>query len=391
MALNPSTKRRIPDPDPDAFDDEEARTPIGSPPMKKLRITQRQKQALMENLQLEITERARNLRAHYALQAQDLRARIERRINRIPIALRNKTMGELFAKHQDESKAEATRKRRSKMTTSPSPFKKLSGFSKATRPAPSADKANAGKRSAIRAGKAPRRKTDDIHSSDKENAPCPESIHIPLANPKRRGKAGATGGTARVISQHAQGSVLSPKSSNSRTFPQSPLKQSPVKSPLKPSYGNLDENTKARTSRDAARKILSPQDSPVGNRPCSATSVRMKRGTGAKSAAGAAGTTRKPISRPATRQQHTRSASTSTTISNASAGTTIVRPARSGITTTRKAATGTSTSTKKLTTTRGQIGTAASNAKKPPTSTGTRRGLAVEPPPASKRVLRNRA
>lgn len=46
-----------------------------------------------------VTERARKLRAHYALQVQDLRARIERRVNRIPVALRKATMGELLEKH----------------------------------------------------------------------------------------------------------------------------------------------------------------------------------------------------------------------------------------------------------------------------------------------------
>ncbi|EEP76543.1 predicted protein [Uncinocarpus reesii 1704] len=312
------------------------------------------------------------------------------------MALRKKSMGELLAKYQEESKAAASKTGTPKMTGSPSPFKKSAMFPKPMSAQSDKVSRNSGKRPATKATKLAKRKTDEIHSSDKENAPCLESMNIPLANPKRRGKAGAQGGTARVISQHAQGSVLSPKSSNSRTFPQSPLKQSPVKpqpyiSPLKPSYGNLDENTKANASRGTARKILSPQNSPASKRPSSAASVRMKRGTGAKSAMGALGTTRKTISRPATRQQHTRSASTSTTASNISVGTTIVRPTRSGTTTAaKKAAAGTGTSTtKKTTAPRGQTGTAASNAKK--TAAGTRRGLAAEQPAAGRRVLRNRA
>ena len=84
-------------------------TPTGSPARKKVKITESQKQALMDNLQLErtcalasevasadeiiVTERARHLRAHYALQCADLRSRIERRVNRIPIAMRKMTMG----------------------------------------------------------------------------------------------------------------------------------------------------------------------------------------------------------------------------------------------------------------------------------------------------------
>lgn len=46
-----------------------------------------------------VTERARKLRAQYALQANDLRSRIERRVNRIPMSLRKANMGELFEKH----------------------------------------------------------------------------------------------------------------------------------------------------------------------------------------------------------------------------------------------------------------------------------------------------
>jgi hypothetical protein len=46
-----------------------------------------------------VTERARKLRVHYALQVQYLRARIERRVNRIPVVLRKVVMGELLDKH----------------------------------------------------------------------------------------------------------------------------------------------------------------------------------------------------------------------------------------------------------------------------------------------------
>ena len=46
-----------------------------------------------------VTERARKLRAQYALQANDLRARIERRVNRIPVSLRKANIGELLEKH----------------------------------------------------------------------------------------------------------------------------------------------------------------------------------------------------------------------------------------------------------------------------------------------------
>ena len=46
-----------------------------------------------------VTERARKLRAQYALQAQSLRTRIELRINRIPTSLRKANMGDLYEQY----------------------------------------------------------------------------------------------------------------------------------------------------------------------------------------------------------------------------------------------------------------------------------------------------
>ncbi|KAI1962889.1 hypothetical protein LOZ58_002513 [Ophidiomyces ophidiicola] len=381
----------------DAFDDG-ARTPLDSPPRKKLRITQQQKQALIENLQLEVTERARKLRAHYALQAQDLRSRIERRVNRIPMALRKKLMGDLLAKYEETPIADEARPNASTVTGIPSPFKKAAIVPKTTGLTQRADKSPriSGKKSAVKAARVLGRKTDEIHSSDKENVVRHNSVEPPLANPKKRGKTGATGGTARVISQHTQGSVLSPKSSNSRTFPQSPLKQSPVKpqvfkshnaSSFKSSIGNSDENSKTR-ARGAAQKILSPQSSPAVNRPSSAASFRPMNST-TKRPGTALGTTRKPVSRPATRQQRTRAASTSTVASNTSVGTTIIRSTRSGTTTTKKPTTGTGTltGTRKAAASKSQVVPAK---KKPTATTGPNKGLSAEAPQTGRRVLRNR-
>lgn len=50
-----------------------------------------------------VTERARKLRAQYMLQAQGLRTRIEIRVNRIPMALRKATMGELLLKYSEDA------------------------------------------------------------------------------------------------------------------------------------------------------------------------------------------------------------------------------------------------------------------------------------------------
>lgn len=91
-------------------------------PSKRQRvgITLAQKQALIDNLQLEsmsrrkvmlehmmltsftVTERARKLRANYNIHAQSLRTRVEIRVNRIPLALRKLTMGELLEKYSKE-------------------------------------------------------------------------------------------------------------------------------------------------------------------------------------------------------------------------------------------------------------------------------------------------
>lgn len=105
-------------------DDEKVQTPTGSPATKKMRLTRKQKQIVIDNLQLEgtrkflclfhtignnaaniyflsitVTERARRMRIQYALQAGDLRGRIERRINRVPVSLRKKKMGDLLETH----------------------------------------------------------------------------------------------------------------------------------------------------------------------------------------------------------------------------------------------------------------------------------------------------
>ena len=107
---------------------------------QKTGVTAAQKQALIDNLQLEgaflksrlaktrsngqgrikhiskqytnstVTERARKLRAQYSLQAQGLRTRIEIRVNRIPMALRKLKMGELLQKHSTSQQKPATSK-----------------------------------------------------------------------------------------------------------------------------------------------------------------------------------------------------------------------------------------------------------------------------------------
>lgn len=106
--------------------------PSNGSPMKKRRtgITIAQKQALIENLQLEsmsanihrvsrnrevdclfllVTERARKLRSNYNIHAQTLRTRVEIRVHRISRPLRNITMGELLQKYSAHPHKEVAR------------------------------------------------------------------------------------------------------------------------------------------------------------------------------------------------------------------------------------------------------------------------------------------
>ncbi|RAL04630.1 uncharacterized protein BO80DRAFT_373966 [Aspergillus ibericus CBS 121593] len=383
-----SAKRKSPE---DASHNDEARTPTGSPPQKKLRITRSQKQALIDNLQLELTERARKLRAQYALQANDLRARIERRINRIPIALRKATMGELLEKHMASLRAQQE-------NTSPrkhlSPAKAPRNFATVS-VSPRVHKASAASPSARRVKK---QSHGEIYS-DKENAPAAgESLDV-LKNPKRRGKPGAAAGTSRVVSQEMRGAdyrILSPKTSNSRTYPQSPLRASPEKptnssylarpmSPLKPSsplkstsasIPGMANNARIQPMKSASASIRDNRPPSQAKRPVS------RAATGTKAM-------RSPLPRPATRQLERRGSVSS----SASSGTTVAKPTRTG-TGARKATTASTSSAtaKKTTIARSQATSAA--AKRNTTSATSKRAptpAGGDAPTAARRVLRKRA
>ncbi|KAL5357421.1 Borealin N terminal-domain-containing protein [Aspergillus floccosus] len=306
--------------DDDAYLDDEARTPTNSPPRKKMRITRNQKQALIDNLQLEITERARKLRAQYVLQANDLRARIERRVNRIPVALRKANMGELLEKHQAALRA---------AHGSPSPRKHASP-AKGARTFAAIPGSHGKIKPSVSSPNARRVKKQSHEGiySDKENAPATgESLDV-LKNPKRRGKPGAGAGTSRVVSQEVRGAdyrILSPKSSNSRTYPQSPLRASPEKpqnssylarpmSPLKPSSPLKSTSASiSRSTKGAASTSMVGRPPSQAKRPLSRTAASSK-------------TTRSPLPRPATRQLERRGSVSS----SASSGTTVAKPTRTG-------------------------------------------------------------
>lgn len=65
-------------------------------------LTQSQRDALIRNLEVEMDNRIRRLRAQHHLAAKALRAKIEMRINRVPKRLWNKTLAEIAQQEQNK-------------------------------------------------------------------------------------------------------------------------------------------------------------------------------------------------------------------------------------------------------------------------------------------------
>ncbi|KAK0718799.1 Borealin N terminal-domain-containing protein [Apiosordaria backusii] len=176
---------------------ETQRSPVKT---RRMGVTAAQKQALIENLQLEITERARKLRSNYNIHAQSLRTRIEIRVNRIPMSLRKMKMGDLLDKYSNQQKRPP-----------------VAGYLKGP-PVPEKDP-NPSKVYPPRAGGLgyaptagpPKRRSHEMTGGDKEN-----EIDA-IANPKKRPRAEQSSQTNPV--SRSQNNVLSPTSSNTRTIP----------------------------------------------------------------------------------------------------------------------------------------------------------------------------
>ncbi|KAL4741260.1 Borealin N terminal-domain-containing protein [Aspergillus similis] len=376
--MSPASKRKSHEM-ADAYPSLEDATPTNSPPKKRMRITRSQKQALMDNLQLEITERARKLRAQYALQAQDLRARIERRVNRIPVILRKANMGELLEKHDASLRAQLE---------NPSP-RKYRSPTKGSRNFTAISAS--GRKKAATVSPSPRRVRKQNSPagiySDKENAPASGEQLDVLKNPKRRAKPGTAGGTSRIVSQEVRGAdyrILSPKSSNSRTYPQSPLLRSPEKaqpssylsrpmSPLKPSSPLKSTTGNSAASRTGSSRGAAPPRPP---------SSQTKRPASRAATAGPR-SIRSPLSRPGTRQTDRRGSVSS----SASSGTTVAKTSSSRRITTASTA---SAAAKKMSTARSQ----APAATRKTTVSGSRKATVPagsETATGGRRVLRKRA
>ena len=346
-------------------------TPTGSPAPKKMRITQQQKQALMDNLQLEskwlfsylrsmatdrikVTERARQLRAGYALQCADLRARIERRVNRIPLSIRKMTMGELM---QQDAATKSSQPRASppKQTVTveilaPKPLPPLPVEHTTTRlPSPARSRAQA---APVRGKK--RMSLGIQIASDKENEHEPDMLPV-TKNTKRAKTTTATTRATRTASQTAAPNpqtVLSPRSNNSRTLPRSPIKDfylpgSPAKSmiarpttalsPIRPASPLKSAATAATSAISASVQGMIEQAKRGGT----ATAAKITRTASKekKEAAAASKGRMLPPPRPTTNaapsspQRAFSQASThsnSTDISTASSGTTVIKPKRGG-------------------------------------------------------------
>ncbi|MCJ1263122.1 hypothetical protein MMC22_002992 [Lobaria immixta] len=342
-----------------------ARTPPTSPRKKAVGITQGQKQALIDNLQLEVTERARKLRAQYALQAQSLRTRIELRINRIPKSLRSANMGELVAKHLEKKKeADSPRPLESEFS------KPQSKQPQAERSLPIPDNTKPASTARLRGTK---RKSDEMENADKENA----ISHVEsLPNPKKRTKA-AVGARTRQATNPS--TVLSPKSSNSRTLPRSPTR--PLGSPQKPYISHPASPLKPMPPFKSASPAKAATITATANL-TNMTNDKVKP-TRAKANTGRKATNPPVTVKPAaTRTKcgivnapiESRSVSNSSNASNTSAGTTIMK--KGGKLNT--AVTTVASKKKNL-----NMGVRAAGKKIATTS--------VEAPPAERRVLRKRA
>ena len=332
-----------------------------------------------------VTERARKLRAQYALQAQSLRTRIELRINRIPKSLRSANMGELIAKYLENTK-EAENSGPHESETSKPPSKQP----QAEKPLPIPSSTKPASTARLRGTKRKRfihrpifhywlsltfsHNSNDMENADKENAVS----HIEsIPNPKKRTKVATGAGTRQITNPST---VLSPKSSNSRTLPQSPIRPplgSPQKSyisrpasPLKPM-----PPFKSASPAKAAAITAAADLTIVTNDKCKPT--RAKANTGRKATNPSA--TAKPA---ATRPKRgilnapieNRSVSNSSNVSNTSTGTTIMKKGGK-----LNAAVTTVASKKK----NPNVGVRAAGKKVAAAS--------AEAPPAERRVLRKRA
>ncbi|KAI2466381.1 Borealin N terminal-domain-containing protein [Annulohypoxylon bovei var. microspora] len=332
MAPVKATRKRKSNHSVSPIGDKKIPTMKGSPhrsPIKKrkLGLTLAQKQAIIDNCRLEVTERARRLRAQYNVHAQQIRSRVEMRVNRIPNALRKMKMGELLTKSLQPQQP-------------PRPPKKA-------------------------------KSATEISGADKENQ------GNAVENPKKR----LRGAPAKETAPVQPGNILSPTSSNTntRTIP----RERPA-SPTKTMIGRPGSPTKGPPPKGPSNILSSMAERVKGTRPATgtrkATGTRNATGTSTTSSNnGPTATTRTrqaaAVSRPPTAAstRGRRKASAASETSNGSASTVIRKTTASrAAKTTAPPAKRTVMSTIKSATTKKPP---ASKAAAAPAATGTGRTL----------------
>ncbi|KAL0475495.1 Borealin N terminal domain-containing protein [Neurospora intermedia] len=289
--------------------------PIGSesPAKKKRRtgITAAQKQALIDNLQLELTERARKLRANYDIHAQSLRTRIEIRVNRIPMSLRKVKMGDLIQKYSTEQQQKTTTTSNGppvppKDATSSRPiFQRPAIASRPTSPIrPSPIKTTRLVPFSSSQGKwtpsvlTPSNPSHEVSGRDKEN------YEIEPMNTEKRQRLGPA---ADILRNHSN-QVLSPTSSNSRLAPRGERTPSPTKqhyptgigarpiSPTKPTAGTSASTLISNMVEKARSRANSPQKHSTITEATQASAAKSRARAATTSAASATTRTSRRIS-----------------------------------------------------------------------------------------------
>ncbi|KAH8905595.1 hypothetical protein BR93DRAFT_929863 [Coniochaeta sp. PMI_546] len=258
---------------------------------RKIGLTLAQKQAMIDNLQMEITKRARTLRSKYNEYAHLLRFRIETRAQKIPSSLLGTKMGDLLAKRTAEQQQKTTVPPASSFRPPPVPPKDvIVGRPALQRTA----QGNAFVASPVRVAK---RSSEDISGGDKEN----EMAHID--NPKKKPRANPAGAATRPAPNPSQ--VLSPASSNSRVLPpreRAAAAPSPGRSfiarpvsPTKPAPSNSGMFSsmveKARSTRAAATTRKTTTSSTASSASGSAATTRARKAAAAAAPASRAGAT----------------------------------------------------------------------------------------------------
>ncbi|WZH39737.1 Borealin N terminal-domain-containing protein [Fusarium acuminatum] len=315
-------------------------------------ITMQQKQAMIDNMQLEITERARRLRAQYNYMATTVRSRIEMRLNRVPMSMRNVKMGDLLQKCIDQEQQRAAR---STALMKPPTIRRGTSPTKQTRPAALG----------LKPPPQQNKRMSDAISGDKEN----DLEHNQNAQKRVRANTDAT---------HVRpGQILSPTSSNSRmanqSRPASPTKSSIARpaSPLKNSTSSRTTTAsnmlssmvdKAKASRAGASRKLTTTSTTSSSTAGSTAATRNKQAPGNTASRG-------PASRPATRTGRRSIANSES--SEASSGTVVRKGATSRNGTAKKGTTG---STRKGATT-GAVRKTTTKTSTASTGTGTGRVL----------------